>query len=78
MTVGGELNKVAANVAIGRNTAGVHRRTDYTASVRLGEAIAISILEAQKLSYNEPHSFTLTTFPGSGLRYHRRTYATRY
>src|SRR5262249_53063887 len=29
LTVGGELNKIAANVAIGRNMAGVHWRSDY-------------------------------------------------
>lgn len=40
MTVGGELNKVAANIAIGRNIAGVHWRSDYTQSVLLGEAAA--------------------------------------
>ncbi len=33
LTVAGELNKVAANVSIGRNMAGVHWRSDYTESV---------------------------------------------
>lgn len=65
LTVGGELNKVAANIAIGRNMAGVHWRSDYTQSLRLGEAIAIGILEEQKICYNEPHSLTLTKFDGS-------------
>ena len=41
ITVGGELNKIAANVALGRNTAGVHWRSDATESMKLGEAIAI-------------------------------------
>jgi hypothetical protein len=67
LTVGGELNKLAANVAIGRNMAGVHWRTDYSESLKLGEAIAIGILEEQKLCYNEPHSFTLTKFDGSAV-----------
>ena len=31
LTVGGELNKVAANIAIARNMAGVHWRSDYFA-----------------------------------------------
>ena len=44
LTVGGELNKVAANIAIGRNMAGVHWRTDYSESVTLGEEVAIGIL----------------------------------
>lgn len=64
LTVGGELDKVAANISIGRNMAGVHWRTDYTASVRLGEQIAIQILEEQAETYNEDYSFTLTTFDG--------------
>lgn len=67
LTVGGELNKVAANVAIGRNMAGVHWRTDYTESVRLGEAVAIGLLEEQKLTYNEAHQFTLTKFDGTAI-----------
>jgi hypothetical protein len=67
LTVGGELNKLAANIAIGRNMAGVHWRSDYTESVKLGEAIAIGILEEQKLSYNEPYSFTLTKFDGTAI-----------
>jgi membrane-associated phospholipid phosphatase len=67
LTVGGELNKVAANIAIGRNMAGVHWRSDYTQSMRLGEAVAISILEEQKLTYNEPGSFTVTKFDGTAV-----------
>ena len=67
LTVGGELNKLAANIAIGRNMAGVHWRSDYTESVKLGEAIAIGILEEQKLSYNEPYSLTLAKFDGTAI-----------
>lgn len=44
ITVHGELNKLASNIAIGRNAGGVHYRTDYTASLTLGEEVAISIL----------------------------------
>jgi len=61
LTVGGELNKLAANVAIGRNIAGVHWRSDYAESVKLGEALAISVLRDQRLTYGEDfqgYSFT--------------------
>lgn len=68
LTVGGELNKIAANVAIGRNGAGVHWRSDYTESMKLGEAIAIGILEEQGLTYNEDHFFTLTKFDGTKIK----------
>jgi hypothetical protein len=65
LTVGGELNKVAANIAIGRNMGGVHWRTDYTESVRLGEAIALTVLEEQKLTYNEFSGLAVTRFDGT-------------
>jgi hypothetical protein len=67
LTVGGELNKLAANISIGRNGGGVHWRTDYTASIQLGEAIAIGILQEQKATFNEDHSFTLTKFDGTAI-----------
>ncbi|MBI3846109.1 MAG: vanadium-dependent haloperoxidase [Planctomycetes bacterium] len=68
LTVGGELNKLAANVAIGRNIAGVHWRSDATESLKLGEAVAISILRDQKLCFNENFSgFTFTKFDGTRI-----------
>ncbi|MEO6590311.1 MAG: vanadium-dependent haloperoxidase [Pyrinomonadaceae bacterium] len=66
LTVGGELNKLASNVGIGRNIAGVHWRSDATESLKLGEAVAISILRDQKGCYSEAfNGFTLTKFDGS-------------
>ena len=66
LTVGGELNKIASNVANGRNIAGVHWRSDATESLKLGEAIAISILKDQKNCYNEQFGgFSLTKFDGT-------------
>ena len=66
LTIGGELNKIASNVANGRNMAGVHWRSDATESLKLGESIAISIMKDQKLSYNETFSgFSLTKFDGT-------------
>lgn len=64
LTVGGELNKVAANIANARNAAGIHWRTDYSEAVRLGEAVALGILEEQHATYREGGAFTLTTFDG--------------
>ena len=65
LTVGNELNKLAANVATGRNGAGIHYRSDYSESVRLGETVALDILEEQKNTYNETFSFSLTKFDGT-------------
>jgi hypothetical protein len=68
LTVGGELNKLASNVAIGRNIAGVHWRSDATESLKLGELIAINILKDQKSTYNEEFGgFTLTKFDGTTI-----------
>ena len=67
ITVGGELNKVAANIALGRNGAGVHWRSDYAESVRLGEEIAIAILREQKATYNESSALSISTFDGKGI-----------
>ncbi len=68
LTVGGELNKVASNVALGRNIAGVHWRSDGTESLRLGEAVAISVLRDGKSCYNEIFSgFSLAKFNGTTI-----------
>lgn len=66
LTVGGELNKLASNVSQGRNIAAVHWRTDATEAMRLGEAVAISILRDTRECYNETFAgFTLTKFDGT-------------
>jgi hypothetical protein len=49
LTLGGELNKLAANIAIGRNMVGVHYRSDYIQSVKLGEMVAIDTLQNNKI-----------------------------
>lgn len=65
ITVGGELNKIAANVAMGRSMGGVHWRTDNTRSLRLGEGVAIEILRKRTEEYAElPVSFTFRSFDG--------------
>jgi hypothetical protein len=64
LTVGGELNKIASNVATGRNQAGVHWRTDALESLRLGEQIAIAVLQDHKAGFNEVGSFQFTNFAG--------------
>jgi len=66
LTVGGELNKLASNISQGRNIAGVHWRTDADNAMRLGEAVAISILRDQRAGYNEIfHGYTFTKLDGT-------------
>ncbi len=68
LTVGGELNKLAANIAIGRDIAGIHWRSDSIEGLKLGEALAISVLQDRSSLYNEPFSgFTLTKFDGTTI-----------
>jgi hypothetical protein len=68
LTVGGELNKMASNVAIGRDMAGLHWRSDATESLKLGEAVAISVLHDQRHTYNEAFDgFSLTKFDGDTI-----------
>lgn len=66
LTAGGELNKLAANIALGRDTAGVHWRSDGIEGIVLGEAVAISTLRDFDLTYSEEFSgFSLTKFDGT-------------
>jgi hypothetical protein len=70
LTVGGELNKLASNIATGRNIAGVNWRSDSVQSMLLGEALAISILRDQSVTYNENREnflkgLTFTRFDGT-------------
>ena len=63
------LNKLAANISIGRNMAGVHYYSDYYDSLRMGEEIAIGILEEQSLGYpTDPFVLSVPTFDGDVVR----------
>lgn len=65
LTIGGELNKLAANLAFGRNAAGVHWRSDAIQGLLLGEAFATSVLADWALTYHEPFDgFSFTRFDG--------------
>ncbi len=65
LTVGGELNKLASNISLGRNFAGVHWRADHTESLKLGEQVALQMLRETVLTYNEHVRFTITKFDGN-------------
>jgi hypothetical protein len=68
LTIGGEMNKLAANIAIGRNHAGVHWRHDYADSLPLGEAVAISVLNDMGRTWNENfEGFSFTKFNGQRI-----------
>ncbi len=59
-----ELDKLAANISIGRNMAGVHYFTDYFESLRLGERVAVGILQEHLQTSPEDISVRLYDFDG--------------
>lgn len=68
LTLGGELNKLAWNIATGRNFAGIHWRTDATTGLFLGEQVGISVLRDLKNSYAEEYDgFSFTGFDGTNI-----------
>lgn len=68
LTVGNELNKLAANISLGRDHAGVHYRSDGTQGLLLGEKIAIDILNNGSFLHNENFAgFSLTKFDGTTI-----------
>jgi len=67
LTVLGELNKLAANVAEGRNWSGIHSRVGGNMlGMTIGENVAISVLQDHAATYPEAFSgWTLTKFDGT-------------
>ncbi len=68
LTVGGEINKLASNIALGRDVAGVHWRSDGIAGLTLGEAVAMKVLAHLRTTYPEHFDgFRFTKFDGSTI-----------
>ena len=69
ITINGEIDKLASNIGLGRNFAGIHWRTDYASALVLGEAVAISILRDQSNVYagEEFEGFSITKFDGTKI-----------
>ena len=68
LTVGGELNKLASNIGISRNISGVHWRSDYAESLRLGEEVAIQTLIDFRATITEDFTgCTFTKFDGTQI-----------
>nr|QBK92242.1 MAG: hypothetical protein LCPAC304_05890 [Pithovirus LCPAC304] len=71
MTVGTEINKLASNIVLGRDWAGVHYRTDGTKGMDLGEQIAmkymgdlLSVSPENNLPGNTPPAIVFRQFNG--------------
>jgi hypothetical protein len=66
LTAGNELDKLASNISISRDAAGVHWRTDGEQGMFLGEQAAIRMLQDVRRSFNESFDgFSFTRFDGT-------------
>ena len=67
-TVADEINKLAFNVAMGRNWAGIHYRSDAMAGLQLGEEVGISVLQDLACTYTEEFKgFSFKRFDGTNV-----------
>lgn len=73
LTVESEVNKLASNIAIGRDWAGVHYYTDYWESMLLGQSIAIELLREDLLTGLDDYTLTIPTFEGDTIKVERRS-----
>ncbi len=68
LTIGGELNKLVANVTHARDAAGMHWRSDGVGNL-IGEAVGIALLRDYSVAYNEDFDgLTLRKFDGQRIR----------
>jgi len=70
ITVNGEINKLASNIRQARDFAGIHWRSDFEWELRLGEAVAISVLGDQSNNYyvgEDFEGFAITKFDGTTI-----------
>jgi hypothetical protein len=68
LTIGGELNKLASNITLGRDWAGVHYRSDGTEGMLLGEEIGIAILKDWRNAHPKQPTLTLKRFDGEEIQ----------
>jgi hypothetical protein len=62
MTICGEFNKLASNISIGRNIAGVHYRADGDRGIEVGEKFAIKFLQTKLSEYISTYNGMINHF----------------
>lgn len=68
LTLGNEINKLASNMVLGRDAAGVHYRSDSSQGLLVGEEQAIGLLCDYSRTYHERFAgFVLTRFNGQKI-----------
>ena len=69
LTLGNEINKLGNNIALGRDAAGVHFRSDSINGLFLGEEQALCLLcDYSRTYYERFDGFVLTTLNGEKVR----------
>lgn len=71
-TLGAEVDKLAFNVAMARNWAGIHYRSDALGGIRLGEEVGITVLQDLVRCCTEDfEGFAFTRYDGTQVRISR-------
>jgi hypothetical protein len=66
--IGDEIDKLAFNIPMGRDWAGIHYRSDCEAGLRLGEDVGISVLQDLASTYTEDFKgFSFRRFSGADI-----------
>jgi len=69
LTLGNEIDKLASNIALGRDAAGVHYRSDSVRGLLVGEQQALGLLRDYSRTYNERFDgFVVRKFGGGKVR----------
>ena len=69
LTLGNEIDKLANNIALGRDAAGVHYRSDSIRGLFVGEQQALGLLEDYSRTYNERFDgFIVRKFDGERVK----------
>jgi hypothetical protein len=69
LTLGNEIDKLAGNIALGRDAAGVHYRSDSVRGLFVGEQQALGLLRDYSRTYNERFDgFIVRKFSGDRVR----------
>jgi hypothetical protein len=69
LTLGNEVDKLASNIALGRDAAGVHYRSDSVRGLFVGEQQALGLLRDYSRTYNERFDgFIVRKFNGDRVR----------
>ncbi|CAM9112449.1 unnamed protein product, partial [Laminaria digitata] len=68
LTYEGEINKMAVNIAFGRQMCGVHYRFDSQEGLVLGEIVGVRMLQQEVMAFPENQSYEFRLMAGETIR----------